>query len=90
MDSKSILDVLTQGGLLGATCIALWALYTERVVPKSRMDELRVRLQQALDGWRESTDALEKNTDALNALTKALEDRIISDEPRSRARTTRQ
>lgn len=79
-------DILTQGGLLGAVSIALWAMYTERIVPKVRMDELKVRLQQALDGWRESTEALEKNTEALEALRQTLEAKEMTSPPR-RTRT---
>lgn len=76
MSPKEYFDLITQGGLLGAVSLALWAMYTERVVPKARMEELKLRLQQALDGWRESTEALEKNTEALNVLTKTLEERL--------------
>lgn len=81
-------DLLTQGGLLGAVLIALWAMYTERIVPKARVDELNSRLQQALDGWRESTDALEKNTDALDALRQSIENAAPSPVRRERTRAT--
>jgi hypothetical protein len=44
----AILDALAKLGALGAAGITIWALVTERIVPKGRVDELRAVSKERL------------------------------------------
>ena len=64
---KDVFDFLQTAGTLGGALILIWALYTERLVPRGRLDEQRNEKKEALDLARGSIASMDRLSDALEA-----------------------
>lgn len=56
-------DGLRELGFFGLAVLAVWAFYTDRIVPGKRHTE-------AMEGWKQSTTAVNRLADALEARNK--------------------
>lgn len=57
MTAKEILDLLSSGGVLAFAVLAIWAFFTERVIPRSRLEDQRTEAKSRLEEQR--TEKLE-------------------------------
>lgn len=70
-EAKSALDLLAEGGVLAGCVILIWALVTEKLVPKSRLIEQREeRLADEERGRKAMADGMAR----LDIVAKRLED----------------
>ena len=87
MSLDQILNAVASLGTLGFALIALYAFLTEKVVPKSRLDEQRADKQDAMELARESIRQQERLADAVEARNRLEEarERAEADVRRRRA-----
>ena len=67
MTFKEVVDAVSALGTLGFALLAVYAFLTEKVVPKSRLDEQREDKKEAMDLARESIRQQERLADAVEA-----------------------
>jgi hypothetical protein len=67
MSFKEIVDAVSALGTLGFALLAVYAFLTEKVVPRSRLDEQRDDKKEAMDLARQSVAAQERLADAVEA-----------------------
>ena len=67
MSFKEVIDAVSALGTLGFALLAVYAFLTEKVVPKSRLDEQRQDKQEAMELARESIRQQERLADAVEA-----------------------
>ncbi len=65
MSLKEILDAVSALGTLGFALLAVYAFLTERIVPKSRLDEQRADKQEAIELARHAVQQAERLADAV-------------------------
>ena len=70
MTPQQILDFLSGAGTLGFAILALWALFTERIVPRSRLDEQRADKKEMAELAKAAIAGLERLSDAVEARNK--------------------
>ena len=76
MSLKEIIDAISTLGTLGFALLAVYAFLTERVVPRSRLDEQRDDKKEAIELAKSAIAANERLADAVeegNRLEKARE-----------------
>jgi len=62
---QQILDAVSTLGTLGFALLAVYGFLTERVVPRSRLDEQRADKKEAMDLARDAIAANERLADAV-------------------------
>ncbi len=67
MNFKEIVDAVSALGTLGFALLAVYAFLTEKIVPRSRLDEQRADKQEAMDLARQSVQQQERLADAVEA-----------------------
>jgi hypothetical protein len=67
MNFKEVVDAVSALGTLGFALLAVYAFLTEKVVPRSRLDEQRDDKKEAMDLARQSVAAQERLADAVEA-----------------------
>ena len=67
MSLKELVDTVSALGVLGFALLAIYAFLTEKVVPRSRLDEQREDKKEAMALARESVAAQERLADAVEA-----------------------
>ncbi len=67
MSLKEIIDAVSTLGTLGFALLAVYAFLTEKVVPRSRLDEQRADKKEAMDLARAAIAANERLADAAEA-----------------------
>ncbi len=72
---KEILDAVSALGTLGFALLAVYAFLTERVVPRSRLDEQRNDKKEALELAREAVRQAERLADAVETRNRMEVDR---------------
>ena len=65
MSLKELVDTVSALGVLGFALLAIYAFLTEKVVPRSRLDEQREDKKEAITLARESVAAQERLADAV-------------------------
>lgn len=65
MTFKEIVDAVSALGTLGFALLAVYAFLTEKVVPRSRLDEQRADKQEAIGLARDAIAANERLADAV-------------------------
>jgi hypothetical protein len=60
MDFKQVVDAVSALGTLGFALLAVYAFLTEKVVPRSRLDEQRADKKEAMDLARASVAQQER------------------------------
>lgn len=81
-DPSGLLDILSNAGLLGGTVILIWLLITERLIPRSRLDEEHDKLAEASRERAVNTTKLDQVIALVTELTRDLKG--IADEARRR------
>lgn len=82
MSPKEIFDFLQTAGTLGFALIAIVALYTERIVPRSRLDEQREEKKEAIELLRASIASMDRLSDAVEARNRLEEQRLAIERER--------
>ena len=67
MDFQQIIDAVSTLGTLGFALLVIYGFLTERVVPRSRLDEQRADKKEAIDLAKASIAAQERLADAVEA-----------------------
>lgn len=67
MSFKELVDAVSTLGTLGFALLAVYAFLTERIVPRSRLDEQRADKKEALDMARTAIASNERLADAVEA-----------------------
>ena len=67
MDFQQVVEAVSTLGTLGFALIALYAFITERVVPRSRLDEQREDKKEAMRMAQEAIAAAERVAEAVEA-----------------------
>lgn len=67
MDLKQFLDAVSTLGALGFAILAVYALVTERVVPRGRLDDQKADKKEAMDLAQQSVAAMDRLADAVEA-----------------------
>ena len=67
MDFQQIIDAVSTLGTLGFALLVIYGFLTERVVPRSRLDEQREDKKEAIELARKSIEAGERLADAVEA-----------------------
>lgn len=83
MSLKEIIDAASTLGALGFALLALYAFLTERIVPRSRLDEQRADKREANQLAKEAIASNERLADATEEVLK----RLTALEATSRRRT---
>lgn len=82
MTFKEIVDAVSTLGTLGFALLAVYAFLTERVVPRSRLDEQRADKKEAMDLARSSIAANERLAAAAEAANRLDEARVQAERER--------
>lgn len=67
MTLEQIIDGVSRLGALGFALMAVYAFLTERIVPRSRLDEQRQDKKEAIELAKASVAAQERLADAIEA-----------------------
>lgn len=67
MSLKDLVDTVSTLGTLGFSLLAVYAFLSERIVPRSRLDEQRADKKEAMDLAREAIASNERMADAVEA-----------------------
>jgi len=67
LDFQQIIDAVSTLGTLGFALLVIYGFLTERVVPRSRLDEQRADKKEAIDLAKASIAAQERLADAVEA-----------------------
>lgn len=71
MSLKELIDAVSTLGTLGFALVAVYAFLTEKVVPRRRLDEMRIDKDKALAVADKAIDGLERLADLEEAREKA-------------------
>lgn len=82
LNPKDIFDFLQAAGTLGGALILIGALYTERLIPRSRLDEQRAEKKEAIELLRQSITAMDRLSDAVEARNRLEEQRLAMERER--------
>lgn len=86
MSFKEIVDAVSALGTLGFALLAVYAFLTEKVVPRSRLDEQREDKKEAMDLARASVAQQERLADAVEARNRLEEAREVAEAEVARRR----
>lgn len=65
MSLKELIDAVSTLGTLGFALLAVYAFLTERIVPRSRLDEQRADKKEAFQMAKDAIEANERLADAV-------------------------
>lgn len=76
MTAKDILDILSGAGTLGFCALAVWAFFTEQIVPRARLEEQRAEKREAQELAKQTITSLDRLSDAVEARNRLEAERL--------------
>lgn len=84
MDFKEIVDAVSTLGTLGFALLAVYGFLTEKIVPRSRLDEVQGDKKEAIELARAAIASNERLADALEAANRLDAARVEAERERNR------